>query len=140
MKPEKPEKPEFVEGDKRLRLNLYLFIAAYLLLAVLLEPLIDFLLMPGKPDPIAVMAMGQKKQMVATYVYSLWRMPPVLFFLWFGWRVIASLRLPPAGMRFPFSVQVIKGKPARMFGILMILMSLLLLYRELLLLVKAVGS
>jgi hypothetical protein len=63
-------------------------------------------------------------------------MLPILFFLWYGWRIIASLRMPPAGMRSPFTVRVLRGKQARMFGMLLILVALLLLYRELLTLIR----
>lgn len=124
--------PEFEPGDKQLRLNLYLLIAAYLLLGILLEPVIDFLLVPPGANPFEIVALADEKRRLASYVYTVWRLPPILFFLWFGWRVIASLRLPPAGIKFPFSVRVTKGKPARMFGMLLILIALLLLYRELL--------
>lgn len=127
------QKPEIEPGDKSLRLNLALMIAVYFLIAVLLQPLIDFLLVPNPEaaNPYQVMELADEKRLITGYVYSLWRMLPILFFLWYGWRIIASLRLPPAGTRSPFSVRIVKGKQARMFGMLLILVALLLLYREL---------
>lgn len=133
--------PEFEYGDKSLRLSLALIVASYFLIAIGLQPLIDFLLVPdpGAANPYRVMAMAEEKKQLTGYAYSLWRLLPILFFLWYGWRIIASLRLPPAGMRFPFTVRVIKGKSARMFGMLLILVALLLLYRELLGLSKLIS-
>lgn len=132
------QKPEFEHGDKTLRLNLALVVAGYFLVAVLLQPLIDFLLVPdpGTANPYQVMELADEKRKLTGYVYSLWRMLPILFFLWYGWRIIASLRVPPAGTRAPFTVRVLKGKHARMFGMLLILVALLLLYRELLSLIQ----
>ncbi|MDZ7660784.1 hypothetical protein [Thiohalophilus sp.] len=137
---QEPE-PEFEYGDKPLRLNLALIIAVYFLIAIGLQPLIDFLLVPDPEaaDPYRVMALAEEKKKLTGYVYSLWRMLPILFFLWYGWRIIASLRVPPARTRSPFTVRVIKGKSARMFGMLLILVALLLLYRELLVLTKLTG-
>lgn len=135
------QEPEFEYGDRSLRLNLALIIAVYFLIAIGLQPLIDFLLVPDPEaaDPYRVMALADEKQKLTGYVYSLWRMLPILFFLWYGWRIIASLRVPPAGTRSPFTVHVIKGKSARMFGMLLILVALLLLYRELITLIKLTG-
>lgn len=132
------KEPEIEYGDKSLRLNLALFIAGYFLLAVVLQPLIDFLLVPdpAAANPYQVMELADDKKQLTGYIYSLWRMLPILFFLWYGWRIIASLRMPPAGMRSPFTVRVLRGKQARMFGMLLILVALLLFYRELLTLIR----
>ncbi|TDX98123.1 hypothetical protein [Thiohalophilus thiocyanatoxydans] len=140
MQEQEPE-PEFEYGDRSLRLNLALIVGIYFLIAIGLQPLIDFLLVPDPEaaDPYRVMALAEEKQKLTGYVYSIWRMLPILFFLWYGWRIIASLRVPPAGTRSPFTVRIIKGKPARMFGMLLILVALLLLYRELLTLTKLTG-
>lgn len=137
MRQQEPE-PEFERGDKSFRLTLALVVAAYFLVAVFLQPLIDFLLVPdpGSADPYRVMELADEKRKLTGYVYSLWRSLPILFFLWYGWRIIASLRVPPAGTRSPFTVRVLKGRQARMFGMLLILVALLLLYRELLTLVQ----
>ncbi|MGD8577088.1 MAG: hypothetical protein PVG13_08360, partial [Thiohalophilus sp.] len=108
------KEPEIEYGDKSLRLNLALFIAGYFLLAVVLQPLIDFLLVPdpAAANPYQVMELADDKKQLTGYIYSLWRMLPILFFLWYGWRIIASLRMPPAGMRSPFTVRVLRGKQA----------------------------
>lgn len=132
------KEPEIEYGDKSLRLNLALVVAGYFLLAVALQPLIDFLLVPdpAAANPYQVMELADEKKQLTGYIYSVWRMLPILFFLWYGWRIIASLRMPPAGTRSPFTVRVVKGKQARMFGMLLILVALLLLYRELLTLIR----
>ena len=36
---------EIIEGDKSLRLNLYLVVASFLLLIISVEPVIDFILL-----------------------------------------------------------------------------------------------
>ena len=132
------KEPEIEYGDKSLRLNLAVVVAGYFLLAVALQPLIDFLLVPdpAAANPYQVMELADEKKQLTGYIYSVWRMLPILFFLWYGWRIIASLRMPPAGTRSPFTVRVVKGKQARMFGMLLILVALLLLYRELLTLIR----
>jgi len=136
----KDEQPEIEQGDKSLRLNLALVVAIYFLVAILLQPLIDFMLVPHpeSANPFQVMELADEKKKLIGYLFSLWRSIPILFFLWYGWRIIASLRMPPAGMRSPFTVRVVKGKHARMFGMLLILVALLLLYRELLVLIRLV--
>ena len=136
----KPDKPEIIQGDKDLRINLFILLALYLLTGLMLGPLMDWSLSLSEPDPLAFKEMAKQKQFVATIVFGVWRTIPVLFFLYFSFRVVASAKMPPGGMkRFPFTVPVMKGRQASMFGLLIMVASFMLLYRELLLLVRNVA-
>ena len=62
---------------------------------------------------------------------------PILLFLWLGLQIMQAMRLPPKGMRLPITVLLIEGHKARMIGMVMAAVGLLLLFRELSLLVNA---
>ncbi len=129
-----PREPvEFTEADKSLRLNVFIAVALYVMVAVLLEPVIDFVLTQGKThivDPQAMQALARRKEVLMSISFTLLRALPMLFFLWYGFRIIASAKLPPGGMRFPYRVRRITGKQATMFGWLLMLVAVLLLGRE----------
>ena len=124
---------EIIEGDKSLRLNLYIIIASFILLAISVEPAIDFVLLKvyEQNTPVMLEHINKVKLTVSTIVYALIGLIPSFYASWFGYRVIASSKLPPVLLsgktRFPFSVVVIKGKPAKMFGILIIVVSMILI-------------
>jgi hypothetical protein len=122
--------PEIVPGDKHTRWRVAMAIAVYILWLLWLEPLIDFLLTTASSDPLNLVALNQAKREVAGMAYSLTRMLPILLFLWIGYRIMTSASLPPARMKFPFSVPRIKGRSAIMFGLLCIFISLLVLAHE----------
>lgn len=124
---------EIVPGDKQLRLNLYILIAIYILVAISLEPIIDFFLMLGQSsaEPQLLAVLNKKKLLIAHISYGALRILPMLFFAWLGYRILASARIPPARMKFPFSVPLIQGKNARMFGILLLTVALLLISQDL---------
>lgn len=126
------DKPEIIPGDKRIRQNLVIIIAVYILLLVWLEPLIDFLLSfdPLSADPLAMASLNQKKMQYAAVAYAAVRSVPIGLFFWLGYRIVASASLPPARMKFPFTVQRIKGRQARLFGLLLMGVSLFLIYWE----------
>ncbi len=128
MRAKKP--PEIVPGDKNTRWRLAITVAAYTLWLLWLEPLIDFLLTTTSSDPLNVIALNHAKRQVAGMAYSLSRLLPILFFLWLGYRIITSASLPPARMKFPFTVVRITGRNARMFGLLCMGISLLVLANE----------
>lgn len=134
----KKEKPEIIAGDAALRLNVFIVMALYVLLGLLFNPLIDWLLSQGVADDAAsLQAMVRRKEFVSTVVHASWRAIPVLLVFWFSFRVFASARLPPGGMkRFPFTVVCIRGRPAKMFGLLFMVVCTVLLWREVLLLVR----
>ena len=124
---------EIIEGDKSLRLNLYIIIASFILLAILVEPAIDFILLMfyEQNTPVMLEQINKVKLTVSTIVYTLIGLIPSFYDSWFGYRVIASSKLPPVLLsgktRFPFTVVVIKGRPAKMFGVLIIVVSMILI-------------
>ena len=124
---------EMVPGDKNVRLNFYLVIAIYFLILVFLEPIIDFVLMLGvnNSDPQSIINMNQNKVLFSNMAVTIMQVIPMLFIAWFGYRIVASARLPPARMKLPFTVPLIKGKNARMIGLLLITIALFLVSQDL---------
>lgn len=133
---------EVIHGDKSLRLNLYIAIATYLLIIILIEPSIDFILLYlFKQNALAAIEqVNQIKIIVSTLIYVLLALIPAVFFSWYGYRIIASSKLPPivslGNAKFPFTVNVIKGKHAKMFGVLIVVVSLVLIFQLILYLAK----
>jgi len=129
---------EIIQGDKSLRLNLYIIVASYLLLIILIEPAIDFLLLLffEQKNPDFFEKINQLKLIISTLIYTVLGLIPAFFASWFGYRIVASAKLPPVLLsgktRFPFTVSVINGKPAKMFGVLIIIVSLVLIFQLLL--------
>ena len=122
--------PEIVPGDKDMRWHVLIASAGYILWLLWLEPLIDLLLTATVSDPLNVINLNRAKIKIAGMAYSLSRMLPILLFLWIGYRIITSASLPPAKMKFPFTVVRIKGRNAKMFGLLCVGISLLVLANE----------
>ena len=133
------DEEEFVKGDSRVGKNWLIVIFLYLLLLLWLEPLIDFLLTLNPPDKElgAIKAFNERKAYIATVVFGVARSLPILLFLWIAYRILLSERIPPKDMKLPFTVKLIKGQQAKMAGMSMIALSLLLLFRELYMLVNA---
>ena len=125
--------PEMVPGDKSVRLNFYLILASYILFTILLEPLIDFVLLLGldKSNPQAIIVMNQNKIIIANMAYTVIRVLPMMLIAWLGYRILASAKIPPARIKLPFTVPLIKGRNARMIGILLITLSLFLISQDL---------
>jgi hypothetical protein len=125
--------PEIIEGDKSLRLNLYIVIASFILITISVEPVIDFILLSfyEQNSPLMLEHINKLKLTVSTIIYTLIGLIPAFYASWFGYRVIASSKLPPVLLsgktRFPFTVVVIKGRPAKMFGILIIVVAMILI-------------
>ena len=130
---------EFQEGYRNLAKNWAIVILCYILLLLWLEPLIDKLLALTPPDleMAAIAAFNEKKAHLTTVVFGVARSLPIILFLWVAYQVVISSRLPPKGLKIPFTVRVIKGDQAKVIGIAMIVMSLLLLFREVHLIVNA---
>lgn len=126
---------EVIQGEKSLRLNLYNIITSYLLLLILIEPVIDFLLLSlfEQKNHFAVEQINKLKIIVSAIIYTVVGIIPAIFAAWFGYRVVASAKLPPVLLsgktRFPFTVVVIKGRTAKMFGVLIITVSLVLIFQ-----------
>lgn len=129
---------EVYEGDKHARKNLFIILALYFLLLLWLEPLIDYFLANTIVgiNPASMEALNKTKIFIANIAFGTLRSLPMCVFLWFGYRTTVSARMPPPGMKFPFTVRVIKDKQARMFGMLLMVVAGLLLSRELVLLTK----
>ena len=126
------QEPEFIQADIPLRKTLFILIALYILFLLWLEPMIDLLLsfLYNSDDPLGIPELNQQKIVVAGMAFAMARSLPMIFLIWFAYRGIMSARMPPARMRFPFTVNVIKGKHARMFAMLLISVCLLLIYHE----------
>ena len=124
---------EIIEGDKSLRLNLYIIIASFILLVISVEPVIDFVLLRifEQNTPVLIEYINKIKLVVSTLIYTIIGLIPAFYASWFGYRVVASSKLPPVFLsgktRFPFTVVVIKGKYAKMFGFLIIFVSVVLI-------------
>lgn len=131
-------KDEFIPGDRQVGKNWLIVFFLYVLLLLWLEPLIDFLLSLNPPDKelAAINAFNEQKAYVATVAFGIARSLPILLFLWVAYRILLSARIPPKGMKVPFTVKLIKGQNARMAGMSMIALSLLLLFREIYLMVN----
>lgn len=135
---------EIVEGDKSLRLNFYIILASFLLLIISVEPIIDFILLSvfEKNTAVLIEYINKIKLIASTLIYTVIGLIPVFFASWFGYRVIASSKLPPVLLsgktRFPFTVVVIKGKHAKMFGVLIIVVSVVLIIQLFLYAVKVI--
>lgn len=124
---------EIIEGDQSLRLNFYIILASFTLLIISVEPIIDFLLLSlfDQNTPALIEHINKIKLIASTIIYTIIGLIPAFFASWFGYRVVASSKLPPVLLsgktRFPFTVVVIKGKHAKMFGILIIVVSIVLI-------------
>ena len=128
----KLDKPELIPADPHTRQNLLIIVAAYVLLLIWLEPMIDLLLSfdPRAADPFAMSALNQTKKRYASMAYATVRSVPIGLFFWLGYRILASASLPPARMKFPVTVHKIKGKQARVFGLLLMAACMFLIYWE----------
>ena len=130
--------PEMVPGDKIVRLNFFIFLAVYILIIVLAESLIDFVLQLGVDirDPQSIILMNQNKIVMTNLVITTMHILPMLMVVWLGYRILTSASLPPARMKLPFTVPLIKGKNARLIGILLMTLSLFLISQDLVLLAQ----
>ncbi len=128
----KPQKPEIIAGDPALRFPWILTAAVYLLLVIWFEPMLDdyLKLTVFEPTPEGVQALNETKHLFSAWGFTLLRSIPLLMFLWLGWQIFRSKRIPPPGIRLPFSVPVIKRKTGEMIGMGMIAVALLSLLRE----------
>ncbi len=135
----KKQKEEIIYADKSVQKSWAILIAIYVLFLLWLEPIIDFLLMqlPMNGSHEAIVALNQKKVYVSAIAFGVARSLPILMFLWIGFQVVQTQRMPPRGLRLPFTVRVIEGPKARMMGMIMIAVSFILLFRELTMLISA---
>jgi hypothetical protein len=126
---------EIIQGEKSLRLNLYIIIGFYLLLIIAIEPAIDFLLLSlfEPKNHVITEQLNSVKLISSTLIYTVLGILPATYTAWYGYRIVASAKLPPVLLsgktRFPFTVVVIKGRVAKMFGLLIIIVSLVLIFQ-----------
>ena len=132
--------PEMVPGDKSVRLNFYLFLAMYILVIIFAESLIDIVLQfsVDNRDPQSIILMNQNKVVMMYVVVTVIHVLPMLMLAWLGYRTLTSARLPPARMKLPFTVPLLKGKNARLIGILLMMTSLFLIAQALVLLAQKI--
>ncbi|MFK5914368.1 MAG: hypothetical protein QM484_08330 [Woeseiaceae bacterium] len=136
--------PEIIHGDKSLRLTFYIMISSYLLFVIAIEPAIDLilLLLFETKNPEQIILLNKAKEGLSALVYSVAALIPAMSASWYGYRIVASSKLPPlllsAKAQFPFTVVVIRGKRAKMFGVLLIIVSLVLVFQVLLHLIKVI--
>jgi len=135
----KKEPDEFVQADKSTGKSWLILFFVYVLLLIWLEPLIDYLLALNPPDKelAAIQAFNSRKVYIATLAFGIARSLPILLFLWLAYRILLSGRIPPKNFKVPFTVKVIKGEQAKMAGISMIALGLILLFRELFMMINA---
>ena len=124
---------EIEKGDPRVAKTWLIGIFCYLLVVLWLEPLIDFLLQWSLTEvsPQAIANLAERKEAITEIAFAIARSGPVLIFLWLGYQVYKQGRLPPKGLRQPFVVRIVKGQNAKMVGMMMLALSMLLLLREL---------
>ncbi|MDH5302284.1 MAG: hypothetical protein OEW58_13080 [Gammaproteobacteria bacterium] len=129
---------EIVPGDPAVLKNWLVFLGLYIAFLLWLEPMIDFLMtmLPLDRSLAAIDAFNQKKHYVATIAFGVARSLPILMFLWLGYVVMQAQRLPPKHIKLPFSVKLISGPRAKMIGMMMMSLALLLLLREVSMLVS----
>ena len=130
---------EVEEGNRSIAINWAIVFFVYLLLLIWLEPIIDLMLGLNPPDMemSAFQVFNEKKAYVTTVVFGIARSLPILLFLWIAYQVVATTRLPPKGLKMPVTVRVITGDQARVIGYAMIVVALILLFREVHLIVNA---
>ncbi len=130
-------KPEFIPADKSLRKNCLILIALYILLLTWLEPIIDYILAlaPWDGSQESIIALNERKVYIVTNAFGVARSLPIMVFFWLGFKINQAQRLPPQGMRLPLKVILIEGSKARMLGITLMVVAMLLLLREISMLV-----
>ena len=126
------KKDEFAPASPGSGKTWLLLALLYALFLLWLETLIDLLLGLNPPDKSfeAINAFNQSKTYISNIAFALARCLPILMFLWLGSRVLATTKLPPPELRLPFAVKRVSGPQARMAGIFIMVISLLLLLRE----------
>lgn len=135
----KKEPDEFVQADKSTGKSWLIMFFVYVLVLIWLEPLIDTLLSLNPPDKelAAIQVFNAKKVYIATLAFGIARSLPILLFLWLAYRILLTGQIPPKNFKIPFTVKVIKGEQAKMAGISMVALGLILLFRELFMMINA---
>ncbi|NOY71235.1 MAG: hypothetical protein GXP14_02490 [Gammaproteobacteria bacterium] len=124
--------PEYIPASRSTQQNWLICIAIYVLFLLWVEPIIDGLLTWNfiVPEQAQLDLLNKKKRYITDVTFGIARSLPLLLFLWFGWQVFVSQSLPPKKIKMPFAVYRLEGVKVRMYGMLIILLSLVLLFRE----------
>lgn len=139
MRKKHDKKPEYIPSSRPVQQSWFICIGLYFVFLLWIEPVIDWLLTLNlmNPDQVQLDVLDQKKAYVAGIAFSIARSFPLLLFLWFGWQIYFSQSLPPKKIKMPFAVCRIESPKVRMYGMLIILVSLVLLFREIQILVTS---
>ena len=132
------DEDEVVYADKSTGKSWLILVFLYVLILLWLEPLIDMLLSLDPPDKElgAIQAFNNKKAYIASIAFGIARSLPILLFLWVAYRIMLTGRIPPKDFKIPFTVKIVKGDHAKMAGLSMIALALILLFRELFMMVN----
>lgn len=132
------DEEEVVYADKSTGKSWLILVFLYVLILLWLEPLIDMLLSLDPPDKElgAIQAFNNKKAYIASIAFGIARSLPILLFLWVAYRIMLTGRIPPKDFKIPFTVKIVKGDHAKMAGLSMIALALILLFRELFMMVN----
>lgn len=132
------DEEEVVYADKSTGKSWLILVFLYMLVLLWLEPLIDMLLSLDPPDKElgAIQAFNNKKAYIASIAFGIARSLPILLFLWVAYRIMLTGRIPPKDFKIPFTVKIVKGDHAKMAGLSMIALALILLFRELFMMVN----
>lgn len=134
--------PEIIPANQSIKLNFYIFVAAYILLLLLLEPVIDYFLLFDVKDSnlMLINEANQMKMAITPIAYGMLRMFPLLLVAWFGYRILSSAQLPPARMRLPFAVPLQRGRNAKVLGLFIISLSLLFIAQNIVYVTRQITS
>jgi len=134
--------PEIIPADQGIKLNFYIFVAGYILLLLLLEPIIDYFLLFDVNDSnlMLINEVNQKKMALTSIAYGMLRMFPLLLVAWFGYRILSSAQLPPARMKLPFAVPLQRGRNAKVLGLFIISLSLLFIAQNIVYVTRQITS
>ena len=134
--------PEIVPANQSIKLNYYIFVAVYILLLFLLEPVIDYFLLFDVNDSnlMLINEANQKKTVLTSIAYGMLRMFPLLLVAWFGYRILSSAQLPPARMKLPFAVPLQRGRNAKVIGLFIISLSLLFIAQNIVYVTRQITS
>lgn len=134
--------PEIIPADQSIKFNFYIFVAVYILLLLLLEPVIDYFLLFDVNDSnlMLINESNQKKMMLTSIAYGMLRMFPLLLVAWFGYRILSSAQLPPARMKLPFAVPLQRGRNAKVLGLFIISISLLFIAQNIVYVTRQITS
>lgn len=126
------DKDEYIPADPTVRKTWLIVFLIYILLLLWLEPIIDWSLSSAfsVADASTIESLNRQKVYITAIVFGVARSLPIIYFLWIGYRIMITSRVPPPGIRLPIAVKVTKGQKAKTQGMVVLGVALLLLFRE----------